>query len=209
MSYANADIGQKLIRTSVTTEPPPPTTKKTSFFGGIRNYFSKKSTETPETSTEPNVVRAITPLPASSSSTTTSTTTLRPTSQNAASSSGNVLSQTRNNVVPPSSPATSTTARAKLPQEDFPALGPPRRQNSVPATTPSTTTLHSVWATPPTTPTSNGNRQNVNFIPTLPSPSPATSPSINIPRIEIASNSELEVLTEELFSKNRRVCMTN
>lgn len=93
---------------------------------------------------------------------------------------------------------TTTTARPKLPQEDFPALGPPRRQNSVTPTTPSTTTLHSVWATP-TTP-SNGNGQNVHFIPRQPNPS-NVAPTIHIPQIEIASNSDLEVLTEELFSK--------
>lgn len=212
LSYANADIGQKLIRTSVTTEPPPPTTKKSSFFGGIRNYFSKKSTESPiETSTTPNVVREITPL---TSTTTTTTQRTTPSSENALPA----LSQTSNNNVVPriNTPSTSsstptsttkttttTTSRPRPPQEDFPPLGPPRRQNSVTSSTPSTTTLHSAWATPTTTP--NGNGQNVIFQPKQPDPShivtPPASPTINIPQIEIASNSELEILTEELFSK--------
>ncbi|KAJ6636228.1 Endoribonuclease [Pseudolycoriella hygida] len=201
LSYANADIGQKLIRSTVTTEPPPPTTRKTSFFGGIRNYFVRKSTEAPiVTSTEPNVVRAITPLPGSSSSTTTSG---RMVPRNPAGNAPPIMSQTSNIVVPRVTPSTSsttttTTSRPKPPQEDFPPLGPPRRQNSVSSTTPSTTTLHSVWSTPPR----NGNPPNVQFIPQQPSPSNVPQPStFNIPKIEIASNSELEVLTEELFNK--------
>lgn len=187
----------------MTTEQPPTTTKKTSFFGGIRNYFSKKSTEAPvETSTVPNSVRAISP---SIASTTTTTVTPRTTPPNIVTSStaGNlpVMSQTKN-VVPIShtttsatSTTTTTTSKPKL-QEDFPPLGPPRRQNSVTSTTPSTSTLHSVWSTTP----SNG--QPVNFVPKQPSP-PNVSPMLptGIPHIEIASNSELEILTEELFNK--------
>ncbi|KAG4080342.1 hypothetical protein HA402_010834 [Bradysia odoriphaga] len=206
LSYANAEVGQKLIRTSVTTEPPPPTTKKTSFFGGIRNYFSKKS---PETSTEAVISSSI---PSSSSSsttaTTTTTTTARSTSQNAITGQNGLpsMSQTRTNVVvphitPSTTSTTTTTSRPKLPQEDFPALGPPRRQNSVSSSTPSTTTLHSVWATAPTPPSDN--RQNLNVLPTQPQPValPPLTPTIDIPKIEIASNSELEILTEELFNK--------
>lgn len=203
LSYANADIGQKLIRSSVTTEAPPPTTKKTSFFGGVRNFFSKKS---PETSSEPNTVGAVTPLSSSSSSsstTTTTTTTTTSTPQNARQNGLPSMSQTKTNVVVPPSTGSTTaaTSKPKLPQEDFPPLGPPRRQNSASSTTPSTTTLQSAWATAPTRPSGNG--QSVNFVPNQPKPaaSPPLPPTIDIPKIEIASNSELEILTEELFNK--------
>lgn len=43
LSYTNADVAEKLVRTQTTTTPVP-TTKKSSFFGGIRNYFRKDST---------------------------------------------------------------------------------------------------------------------------------------------------------------------
>lgn len=202
LSYANADIGQKLIRSTVTTEPPPPTTKKSTFFGGIRNYFSKK---TPES--EP---AAVTPSTSSSSTSTTTTTTPRSTRQNAVGGQNGIqsMSQTRTNVVVPNntpSTTSTTSGRPKSPPEDFPALGPIRRQNSASSTTPSTTTLHSVWATAPTGPTRpTGNQQSANVVPNQPRPTaspPSWTPSIDIPKIEIASNSELEVLTEELFSK--------
>lgn len=150
-------------------------------------------------------MKAITPLPgSSSSSSTTTTSTQRTPLKNGASPTGGnappIMSQT-SNIVPRIAPDTvsTTTSRPKLPQEDFPPLGPPRRQNSVSSTTPSTTTLNSVWATPPTP--SNSNGQNVQFIPNPPNPSIVAPTPINIPQIEIASNSELEILTEELFNK--------
>lgn len=58
LTYTNADIAEKFVRTQTTTTPVP-TTKKSSFFGGIRNLFRKDSTtassleDSPTTSTTP------------------------------------------------------------------------------------------------------------------------------------------------------------
>lgn len=54
LSYTNADIAEKLVRTATTTPAPVPTTKKSTFFGGIRNLFKgKESSATDVVDTTP------------------------------------------------------------------------------------------------------------------------------------------------------------
>lgn len=62
LSYANADIGEKLIRSTVPTTTVSPvtttttTTEKHGFFSGLRNIFSRSSTTNAPTTNAPRVL---------------------------------------------------------------------------------------------------------------------------------------------------------
>lgn len=66
LSYTNADIGEKLVRSQTTTTPVP-TTKKSSFFGGLRNIFRKDTTTA--ASLDDVSTTSTTPLPISTTTT--------------------------------------------------------------------------------------------------------------------------------------------
>lgn len=205
LSYANADVAQVLIRPHmpVTTEQPPATTtaKPAGFLSGIRNLFSRNS------------VTTSTPTPVE-----VSTIAVPPTNDPHSSSSGIRLfsgppgsrgtvptAAPRRHLSTPSPTPPTPAPRAKRPNnEEFPALGAPRRPQPGgvidPAAAVITPAPTSVWGAP------NSPVQHGNF-PTVPSTrapiaTPAAKEATSTSAPELATDSEIEDITETLFAKH-------
>lgn len=146
LSYANAELGQKLIRPTQTTTPGTidvnysvatietevvTTPKPTGFFSGLRNFFSRNSGATTTARPTSPVPSTRTPIgPAGNSPVATvPQQTIYPASppQNARTRNGG------SNMPIQLTPTTSTTSTTSTPKpspiDDFPALSPPRRNN--------------------------------------------------------------------------------
>lgn len=142
LSYTNADIAERFVRTQTTTTPEP-TTKKTSFFGGIRNIFRKEST----------TVTSLDEIPTTPTTPTTPKTPANPTSTVstiaaglAAAKQAVVAPVVPNNPAPSTTTAktetltTPTTARPLQPLHDFESFAtitlttkPPKVKEDFPA----------------------------------------------------------------------------
>lgn len=221
LSYANADIGEKLIRSTIPTTPIPTTTttQRTGFFSGIRNIFSKKapttitsSTVSPTaTTTEAGLLKSNSDTPILSPSRspinvivqTTTWSTTKPTTPT------NLIVQTTasttkaTTTTAPSSYQTHTTKKVPAIRDEFPALPSPKQRPSgvITTTTQASQAVQTQRTNQPSLPSHNAWSTHPTENPVSgKQPAYQNVPTLATPSVDVSDN-ELETLFENLFKK--------